>query len=75
MTHYQEDSMIDVSTSAYEFAHGKRPRGEGSWGFFFDGNRDVSAAWWAPFGSYSQAKAAAVAEAKRRGAVRVEVAS
>ena len=28
--------MIEVSTSEYEFAHGKRPRSEGTWVFFFD---------------------------------------
>ncbi len=64
-----------VSSDYYQFAHGKSPRGQGSWGFFFDGDRDAIAAWFAPYGSYSQAKAAAVAEAKRRGASRVEVAS
>ena len=44
--------MIEVSTSEYKFAHGKRPRSEGTWVFFFDRVTE-------PFfvnGSYSERK-------------------
>ena len=29
--------MITISTTDYEFAHGKKPRGKGYWGFKFSG--------------------------------------
>jgi hypothetical protein len=68
-------SAPDFSSRQYEASHGRAPRGRGGWGFFFDYARDASAAWWAPVGaSYSEAKRAAVAEARRRGAYHVEVA-
>lgn len=64
-----------VSTADYESAHCKKPRGTGTWAFFFDGrDHDVADAFWAN-GSYTEAKAAAVAEAKRRGVSRVTVGS
>jgi hypothetical protein len=34
--------MIPVTTTHFEFAHGKKPRGRGCWFFFFDGNTDVT---------------------------------
>ncbi len=68
--------MQYVSTDQYQFAHGKSPRGFGSWGFFFDDARDASQVWFAePAMTYAQAKRAAIVEAKRRDAVRIEVAS
>ena len=30
---------ITVETSEYEFSHGKRPRGRGTWAFTFDTRR------------------------------------
>jgi hypothetical protein len=66
---------VTVSTSAYEFAHGKRPRGTGHWAFYFrNGTSEVGEMFWAS-GSYSAAKAAAVREAVARGASTVVVAS
>lgn len=63
---------VIVSTSAYEFAHGRKPRGAGQWAFIIDGN--VSVPFWSvPRTPYSEAKAQAVEYAKRKGATRVEV--
>lgn len=67
-------STVHVSTASYQASHGREPRGTGSWAFFFDGSSDVADAYWAD-GSYSAARRAAVAEAARRGAGRVEVGS
>ena len=33
----KEKTKMEVSTTQYEFSHGKKPRGFGTWGFFFDG--------------------------------------
>ena len=67
---------MNVSTATFEFAHGRKPRGTGSWAFYFDGDDSLDAMFWAsPYGTYSAAKRQAVAEAKRRGASSVAVAS
>lgn len=69
-------STVTVSTRSYEASHGRQPRGTGSWAFFFDGERDVAQAWWSSGSApYREARAAAVAEARRRGASSVEVGS
>jgi hypothetical protein len=63
--------MIEVSTKEFKFAHGKRPRSEGTWVFFFDRVTE-------PFfvnGSYSEAKKAAIKFAKERGYQRIAVGS
>jgi hypothetical protein len=67
-------SRVEISTSAYQFAHGKEPRGRGSWAFFFSNASEEP--WWAP-GSllYSEACQKARAEAQRRGVTRVIVAT
>lgn len=62
----------EVSTSRYEFSHGRSPRGQGSWGFFL-GSSSLEDLFWAN-GTYSEARRAAVAEANRRGVSSVEVA-
>lgn len=63
--------MTYTTTTRYEASHGRRPRGTGTWGFFFGSNTEP---WWAPFGTYTQARRAAEAEARRRGETRVTVA-
>lgn len=76
---------MEVSTSAYEFAHGHKPQGRGYWAFLFD---DSSEPWWAevirrdehgPYRAtclpYSEAKRVALKEAKRRKASTVSVAT
>ena len=60
---------VEVRTTAYAFAHGKAPRGTGAWAFVIGCRPDLF--WFT--GSYGEAKRAAVAEARRRGAIRVEV--
>lgn len=69
---------MEFSSRYYQLAHGKAPRGYGSWAFYFDASAATAPsdqAWWAPAGMFGEAKRAAVAEAKRRGASRIEVAS
>ena len=70
---------IEISTSAYEFSHGRRPRGVGCWAFQI--GRDT---WFAAAEvngvrtstmSYSEAAKLARAEAQRRGACRISVAT
>ena len=63
----------EVHTRHYEFAHGKKPRGYGSWAFTFgDDDADM---WWAPASTYGDAVKAARAEAKKRNARDVTVMS
>jgi hypothetical protein len=65
---------IQFCTHQFEAAHGKRPSGRGSWAFFFNGATRVEDAFWYN-GLYSDARKAALAEAKKRGAVEIEVGS
>lgn len=62
--------MVHFDTSEYELSHGKTPRGYGSWAFEFSVDRCV---WWAPTGTFTAAKKAARAEAKRRSVEDVKV--
>lgn len=64
-------------TSAFERAHGRFPRGRGSWAFAFDlDGRGASSVrvddpcvWWAPGSlSFAEARRAAREEGLRRGA-------
>jgi hypothetical protein len=64
--------MVEVSTTQYEFAHGRRPRGRGDWAFFFDGSSEP---FWVCDVSYSEARQHAVRVARDRQVCRVEVAS
>lgn len=57
---------MKFDTTDFQAAHGRRPRGNGSWAFFFRRKADVSEAFWVN-GSFSEAKAAAAAEATKRG--------
>ena len=60
------------STAEFEFSHGKKPRGFGSWAFFFG---DSDAAHFAPTSSFADAKRWAAKEAKAAGHWRVRVGS
>lgn len=53
---------IEVETSGYEFAHGKKPRGRGGWAFAVDGNDDLDALLWTQ-GTYGEAVREAKAKA------------
>ena len=71
MAHTMTDAQISIDTRAYELNHGAIPRGRGSWAFYFDEGNDapVERAWFAPGSlTFSEAKRAAIAEGKRRGA-------
>jgi len=69
---------VHVSSSAYQFAHGKQPRGHGSWAFYMGPSRvgqpDQEPVWF-PYGSYSDARRQAVAYAKANGYAEIRVAS
>ena len=60
---------IEIKTSEYEFAHGKKPRGYGGWAFFFGNETEP---FWA-HGTYSEAKKMAIAMAviKKVSVIRV----
>ena len=62
----------EFSSTQYEFAHGSKPRGEGNWVFFFDGDEEDP---FRVFGMFSAAKAKAMAEARVFGFSKVEVGS
>ena len=71
------NQRIAFSTTEYEFAHGKKPRGEGRWAFEFLAIRALPAggvgyAWGAPVffgGTFAAAKKAALASAAAFGGV------
>ena len=54
---------IEINTTQFEFAHGKRPKGYGQWGFYFDRQTDPMFFT----GKYSEAKGMAVAWARTKG--------
>ena len=66
-----------VSTTQFELAHGKKPRGRGSWAFAFDvavNGEFAEDLFWSQ-GTFAEARRAAVVEARRRGVTHVEVQS
>lgn len=69
-------ATIEVSTSQYEFAHGRRPAGRGYWAFFFDGQTDVNQAFFSGRAQlYSQALKDAKAYAKEHGHTSITIGS
>lgn len=62
---------MEVSTSRFEFDHGRKPRGFGMWAFFFEGETEPR--WFS--GTFGEAKKMAVAEARRHGVSRMRVGS
>lgn len=67
---------VEVSTVEYEFAHGRNPRGYGSWAFAFRrGENDLNQLFWVNGATYRDAKKAAITEAIRRGSYEVHVCS
>ena len=54
---------FDFLTSAYEFAHGKKPRGSGRWAFKIAGQGDSEAQFFS--GTFSDAKKLAQAHFSR----------
>jgi len=69
-------SEVDVNTAEYEMAHGRMPRGYGSWAFAFRRREhDINAYFWVNGVTYREAKKAAITEAIRRGVYEVYVGS
>jgi len=64
-----------VSTSKYEWAHGKKPRGHGYWMFFEDNNLGADRDRWniSRVGTYSKAKEQAIILAKLSGITSLRV--
>jgi|WetSurMetagenome_2_1015567.scaffolds.fasta_scaffold1208460_2 hypothetical protein len=67
--------IFNITTTQYEFSHGKRPKGRGYWAFGFMNSpfhprsllKDVGEPWFAPGDIlYSEALRMAKEEAKRR---------
>jgi hypothetical protein len=65
MSYSSTHSGVTIDYSAYIFAHGHAPRGTGGWAFHMGSRSDLSNIYWAPRGTFAEAKKAAVQEAKR----------
>lgn len=67
-------ARIEISTSEYQSNHGAKPKGRGSWAFYFGTAHEP---WWPAGGSmlYSEACAKARVEAQRRGTFQVKLGS
>lgn len=68
-------SQVYVATTGYEFAHGRRPSGYGSWAFEIGSKDQLEELFWVHQSLYSAAKKAAVQEAVRQGEYKVTVCS
>ena len=62
-------TTVRVETTEFQFAHGRMPRGRGRWMFAFGRGEATFAAE----GTFAEARAAAVREARRVGADTVRV--
>ena len=58
---------ITIYAGSYQWAHGKNPRGTGSWAFFPNSQQRINDAFWVHGASYGDAKRQAVAHAKAAG--------
>jgi hypothetical protein len=69
-------SAVEVITTAYLVAHGRAPRGCGTWAFGERATTPLSQAYWAPaFLSYGEAKRRAQAHFAARNVTRIYVQS
>lgn len=66
-----------INTSKYEFSHGRKPRGEGYWGFYFvDHKSDTTRVEFAPgFIKYTEARRWAVERANATDSTVISVAT
>ncbi len=64
-----------VNTMRFEFAHGKQPRGFGSWAFSFGLAAPTDYLFWVHQSNYSTARKLAVQHGRSMGASIVEVQS
>jgi len=55
---------VQINTSEYEFSHGHKPRGKGTWAFDIQGNGGNL--FWVNNANYGEAKKLAIAKAKER---------
>jgi hypothetical protein len=58
---------IEVDTSEFEFAHGKKPRGRGGWAFGFTRRATLEDLYWTHNATYSEATKLAKAKARELG--------
>lgn len=67
--------MIEIKLNKFQFAHGRKPNEWelGNWAFIFDGEQ--GRAFFVNYTRFSEASKEAQAEAKRRGASKIEVGS
>jgi hypothetical protein len=69
---YPPNTPIEVKTSGYEFAHGKKPSGTGTWAFQLgDDDRPEHTYWFT--GRYTDGRKAAMRAARWRGKDTIEV--
>lgn len=67
-------NTIEISTTSYEFVHGRKPRGRGYWVFFFDGQTHVDDGFYSrPAQLYSAALTDALTYARAKGHHKVTV--
>jgi len=68
---------MQVSTTEFEFSHGRKPRGRGHWAFYFGFRGIVGGTVEPAFApgemTFTQAKRWAISEAKKSGWTRVVV--
>jgi len=69
----EKKARILFTTSQYEFAHGKKPRGFGNWAFGFPAISTTEVFFVNPACTLTEAKSHAAAEAMRRGTELVAV--
>ena len=65
---------VMFSTDKYEWSHGKKPRGFGVWGFWFDCDTRTKVTFWVTGSSFADAKKSALAWARAKNYSFVEVA-
>jgi hypothetical protein len=66
---------IEVNTSDFEFAHGKKPRDRGGWAFGFTRRAKLEDLFWAHNVTYVEATKLAKARARELGAATIYVQS
>lgn len=66
---------LEVNTNKYQFAHGKKPNGNGMWAFKLSGHQIEQDAWTPNAMNYGDAVKWAKEEAKKIGATRIDVLS
>lgn len=68
-------SRVEVSTTEYQFAHGRMPRGRGLWFFTMRLRPGRGESQFIAEGTYAEARKAALVEACRVGATMIKVGS